>query len=662
MKKLFAIVSLILCLVPISGADPGYTGNVGEARLGNHWVVTPSGFFNYQTNNPDFIGAVNAVVTNGGGGGVNLLPLNNVWTGSNSFTGPVVGTFTDTAGNPYPTLGLLLGGSVSPSFSTLSATVVNSSLFFGPYRFPNGNLIFDNADTTNAVPPNSAVSVSATNWIPGAIAAISTNDASGAAKQATNGLGNAAFGSTNTMKVFAATNADLATLATTATTASAVSVTDTNNLVFQSGLAIKGSNYVFQATFSGLNGATGSVSIINGVLSLTLGTSNQFTPANLATLASALQAGSTLNGANLSAGTVADVALASTFLKTVPVGTTNWLQNIVNLTSNQVISMSQANSNQVIAQAGVAISGSNYLVTVPTGATNNVVFQNGSATNINVIISGAANSFLISGTNSSGIESLVTNASPTSWSAMTVQGNTGNFSGPTNYASLIFNNSGFVAGSTVIGSSNDAVIESSGGNLMIEPIGGGKHLYAVSRTSFTSATVTNMDMTPTGVTFNEQINGNGGGLTNTPSSFVPYVGGDWAATFTMVSGGQSFFTPNGGGNQSPVGSDVNARTDCDGFSYATNFSLTLNTSGGGFQVNTNYVAYMITNSVSSSNAMSAIISGPIGSSTFPRNISANSITMIGVTNFTFVLYYIGSGGGASGTTRARISVQLVQTH
>lgn len=654
MKKLLAIVSLILCLVPISGADPGYTGNVGEARLGNHWVVTPAGFFNYQTNNPDFIGAVNSVVTNGGGGGVNLLPLNNVWTGSNSFTGPVVGTFTDTAGNPYPTLGLLLGGSVNPSFNTLSAVVVNSSLFFGPYRFPNGNLLFDNADTTNAVPPNSAVSVSATNWIPGAIAASSTNDgsgaaataltaamkfqgtnaynyglltnnpilatpfttnsgtavtnivqnmvalnstndASGAAKQATNGLGNAAFTSTNTMKVFAATNADLATLATTATTASAVSVTDTNNLVFQSGLAIKGSNYVFQATFSGLNGATGSVSIINGVLSLTLGTSNQFTPANLATLASALQAGSTLNGANLSAGTVADVALASTFLKTVPVGATNWIP--------AAISASISASNLLNAAAFVGLNGATGMVSTVNGLLTVTV--------------GTTNQFTVA-----------------------------------NAATLA---SALQAGSTLNGANLTAgsVADSALASTFLKTAGNASTNNAAAQNWSGIQNLTNTGNT---------ISGNGGGLTNTPSSFVPYVGGDWAATFTMASGGQSFFTPNGGGNQSPVGSDVNARTDCDGFSYATNLSLTLNTSGGGFQVNTNYVAYMITNSVSSSNAMSAIISGLIASSTFPRNISMNSISMIGVTNFTFVLYYIGSGGGASGTTRARISVQLVQTH
>jgi len=110
-------------------------------------------------------------------------------------------------------------------------------------------------------------------------------------------------------------------------------------------------------------------------------------------------------------------------------------------------------------------------------------------------------SYYISGTNNNGLEVVVTNASPSAWSGFTAQADNGNNTGPTNYVGMYENNSRYVPSTTVVGSTNDGVIEMSGGNLFVDMIGPNKHFYINSRPTYLSTTVTNIDVSPTNANF-----------------------------------------------------------------------------------------------------------------------------------------------------------------
>lgn len=146
-----------------------------------------------------------------------------------------------------------------------------------------------------------AVPAGATNWIPPAIAANSTNDPSGAAKQATNGLANGAF---------------------TANPLTAVPAGATNWVPTAISASIAASNLLNAATITPLNGVTGQVTVVSGQLNITVGTSNQFSPANAATLAAALPASFTNN--------TTSIIYSNPTAYTTPLQVTNIVANLSN--------------------------------------------------------------------------------------------------------------------------------------------------------------------------------------------------------------------------------------------------------------------------------------------------------------------------------------------
>lgn len=154
----------------------------------------------------------------------------------------------------------------------------------------------------------------------------------------------------------------------------------------------------------------------------------------------------------------------------------------------------------------------------PAGGANSVstaVISNLSITNPTIVIPSNSSTVFISGSSPLGDELVITNSSSASWAGFTAQANNGNGTVPTNYFGLYENNSAYVPGPTVIGSTNDAILESSGGNMIFDLLGSGKHTYFISRASYTTAPVTNIDIGPTNISFPGLVlNGNGSGITN----------------------------------------------------------------------------------------------------------------------------------------------------
>lgn len=126
----------------------------------------------------------------------------------------------------------------------------------------------------------------------------------------------------------------------------------------------------------------------------------------------------------------------------------------------------------------------------------------------NISVSGLGingTSFYIFGSSVNGDELVVTNSAKNSWGGFTAQADNGNNSVPTNYFGLYENNSAYVPGTSSIGSTNDGVLEMSGGNEYDRLIGMNRHKYFVTSASYTSGNVTNIDFNNTNINFNVPI-------------------------------------------------------------------------------------------------------------------------------------------------------------
>lgn len=163
----------------------------------------------------------------------------------------------------------------------------------------------------------------------------------------------------------------------------------------------------------------------------------------------------------------------------------------INTTGNagNATNFSGIDTNQFLVMVGGKIAGSNYLVTIPTGATNAFSLNNnGVATNL-LLQLGSGTSIIVAGSNSIGAELEVTNSSASGFADVGVQFNNGNFT--TNYFVIGGNNSAFVPGSTWIGTTNSGFVEYNGAdNPFLDIIGAGSWIFA-SRPSTNGTVNTN---------------------------------------------------------------------------------------------------------------------------------------------------------------------------
>ncbi len=169
----------------------------------------------------------------------------------------------------------------------------------------------------------------------------STNDFQGAANQATNGYVwsslydpvNAAKNATNNFSGANLAAGSVADSALASTFLKTVPPGATNWIPGAIAASIAASNLVNAASLVALNGLTGQVSIVNGQITMNLGTTNQFTPANAATLASALQ--------------------------TVPVAATNWIPVAISNAPTLAVGRLQLTNSLTLLPNGVSIANLN---------------------------------------------------------------------------------------------------------------------------------------------------------------------------------------------------------------------------------------------------------------------------------------------------------------
>ncbi len=340
------LLSILFLMAPfLVNAQLG-GGSVMEDRNGNHWVIAPSGFFGYQISNPDFSNAVVAVAPSGGGGG-----------------GVTVGQMN------------------------AAIALVSTNDWFGLAAL-----------LTSQHSTNDGAGVAAT-----LTALHSTNDYQGAAFNSTNGyvwgsLYDAA-GLAASLTASHSTNAPYGIYLTTVP----VGVTNwiqnsalltSNQIIAMTGQTISGSNFLTTVPVGATNWLQNVVNLTsNQVISMSQANSNQvINQAGIAVAASNyLNSASTLNGANLTAGSVADSALASTFLKVNQTITVSGLATASGATALALVG-SQSLSNAIIniVTNGTDISGAiqfkgngggltNLTITIPIfGSAASAASQNGS--------------------------------------------------------------------------------------------------------------------------------------------------------------------------------------------------------------------------------------------------------------------------------------------
>ena len=186
------------------------------------------------------------------------------------------------------------------------------------------------------------------------------------------------------------------------------------------------------------------------------------------------------------------------------------------------------------------------LTSLPAQTNASLVRHNGTATNLNLIISGTT--MFVSGTNANGAELIVTNAATTGWSGLTLQGDNG--SPNTNYWTAWLNNSQYPLAATSTGGPDDMGMEINGGNFYVDFNGSSRHFFIGYRASQNSAVQTNVDISSTGANFTVPVTVNGAAVpTNTAYIYsvtnrgyhaagagVAAVNGDYFTIFTNYFG------------------------------------------------------------------------------------------------------------------------------
>ena len=159
-------------------------------------------------------------------------------------------------------------------------------------------------------------------------------------------------------------------------------------------------------------------------------------------------------------------------------------------------------TNILLGMAGGLISGSNYLTTIPTTATNQFALTNDSRsiglTGLLTVSNNNTTVVQVYGSNSFYAELNVQNMSPAGSSDLTATGDKG--TSATNYIDVGFNGSGYIPGVGILGSTNDTYLLSVGRNLFEDVVGTGMQAIWTSQTATNAAVVTNMTLGVTGLT------------------------------------------------------------------------------------------------------------------------------------------------------------------